>query len=199
MVKRTTSQMHALDIRLVHRTGRLIPGSSGMWTWTKSSGSVSRIGMHAGDGAMTLSYRTQTKTGEWQEMKCQVRVVWTPCNYGGQRAWWVCPGCGTRVAILFGGGRYLCRHCHDLTYKSTRAAPTSAFYGRANKVRMKLGWGGGVASPMGARRKGMHAATYLRLLTELNIHGTAAQGSTDRLVSRLTAKLNAIDANYPTV
>ncbi len=31
-------------------------------------------------------------------------LEWTPCNFGGERPWFVCPGkgCAKRVAILYG-------------------------------------------------------------------------------------------------
>jgi hypothetical protein len=119
-VKRTTSQMHALDIRQVCRSRSLKHGVS-----------------------CTLTYQVQARSGDWQDVSCQLQLAWTSCNYGGKRPWWICPGCSRRVAILYRGNRYLCRHCQNLTYKSTRAASDSACYERVNKIRMKLGWGGG--------------------------------------------------------
>jgi hypothetical protein len=97
-----------------------------------------------------------------------------------------------RVPILYDSRKYACRHCHDLTFKSTRTAPGSKHFSRANKVRDRLGWGGGVASPMGDRPKGMHLQTYLRLLNELNRHGMAALPSTEKLVSQMTRILDGI-------
>ena len=192
--KRTTNKMDRLDVRLIHRAGSLVQGDSSVWTWTRGSGSVSRINMYAGANGVTLSYRSPNQAGEWQDYHCQVTVEWTACNYGGKRPWWICPDCGRRVAVLYGGRKYACRHCHDLTYKSTRTAPDSKHYARANKVRERLGWGGGVACPMGDRPKGMHLKTYLRLLTQLNAHSFGAMQSTDKLVSRLTGTLNSIRA-----
>lgn len=192
MAKRTTYQMIALDIRQVHRGGGLVPGhlSSRAWTW--GSGSVSRVFLDAGIDLVTLSYRGSTQGGVWQECSQRVAVEWTPCNYGGRRPWWICPVCGMRVAILYDSRKYACRHCHDLTFKSTRTAPGSKHFSRANKVRDRLGWGGGVASPMGDRPKGMHLTTYLRLLNELNRHGMAALPSTEKLVSQVTRMLDGI-------
>lgn len=43
----------------------------------------------------------------------------TPCNYGGERYWFLCPLCYRRVGVLYKKGDYFrCRHCHDLTYAS---------------------------------------------------------------------------------
>lgn len=82
MVKRTTNQMIALDIRQVHRAGGLVPGhlSSRAWTW--GSGGVSRVLLDAGIDRVTLSYRGSNEGEVWQECVQRVSVEWTPCNYG---------------------------------------------------------------------------------------------------------------------
>ena len=190
--KRTTNKMHSLDIRLLHRAGGLGPGESRTWSWERSVGGVSRINMQVGNDAVTLAYQVTYQFGECRDYSYPVRIEWTPCNFGGRRAWWLCPDCGRRVAVLYGGHRYACRHCHDLTYKSTRTAPGSEFYARANKVRARLGWGGGIASPMGGRKKGMHATTYLRLLNQLNHHGIGASADMDATNDRIQKMLNHI-------
>lgn len=45
--------------------------------------------------------------------------VTTP-HYGGQRRWWLCPRCGRRCAVLYGGPRFWCRLCHNLTYETSQ-------------------------------------------------------------------------------
>ena len=73
-----------------------------------------------------LSYRHRRGLGgEWKDVKDPVSLEWTPCNFGGERPWFVCPGvvngkrCGRRVAILYGPRKYfLRRHCYDLRYES---------------------------------------------------------------------------------
>jgi hypothetical protein len=56
-----------------------------------------------------------------------VEMDTTPCNFGGVRWWFRCPSCrskkqdGNRCGKLYlppTGIRYLCRDCHDLTYRS---------------------------------------------------------------------------------
>ncbi|MEI7590824.1 MAG: hypothetical protein WCJ49_05885 [Deltaproteobacteria bacterium] len=190
--KKTTNQMNNLDIRRVQRAGRLKPGILCTWSWTRNIDSVSSINMYVGDDVVTLSYRITDQFGESRNYSYPVMIEWTPCNYGGQRAWWVCPDCGRRVAVLFGGRRYACRHCHDLAYKSTRTAPGSECYGRANKIREKLGWGGGVASPQGNKPKWMHLKTYLRLLKQLTAHCIEASADMDATNDRIQEKLRGI-------
>ena len=85
--KHTTNQMDALDIRRVHQAGRLEPGDSFTWTWTRASGTVSRISMNAGNDGVTLVYAITDQSGERQEYRRYVAVDWTACNYGGKRPW----------------------------------------------------------------------------------------------------------------
>jgi hypothetical protein len=58
-----------------------------------------------------------------------------------------------------------------------------------NKIRQKLGWGGGLLSPMGGKPRRMHWATYHRLLLALfeaseNAAHTSADGA-ERLCKRV--------------
>ena len=79
-----------------------------------------------------------------------------------------------------------------MTYKSTRTAPGSECYGRANKIRARLGWGGGVASPPGNKPKGMHLVTYARLLQQLNVHCIDASIDIGAAKDRILKKLHGI-------
>lgn len=53
------------------------------------------------------------------------------CNFGGERPWFRCPGvvdgehCNWRVAKLYRpprGDLYLCRHCYNLGYTTSRTS-----------------------------------------------------------------------------
>lgn len=54
-----------------------------------------------------------------------VYLDWTACHLGGQRPWFLCPtrGCGRRIANLYGGAIFACRHCYRLAYPSQRETP----------------------------------------------------------------------------
>ncbi len=93
-----------------------------------------------------------------EQLEGLAHLAWTPCNFGGSRPWFVCPGegCGRRVAILYGPGRLLCRHCSDLAYASQREDRIARAKRRAEKARSRL-------PPSGTRPKGMHHATFLKL------------------------------------
>ena len=99
-------------------------------------------------------------------MEYPVPIEWTPCNYGGWRAWFRCPaaGCGRRVALLFlNGGIFACRQCGKLVYASQREHDTDLAIRRADKIRERLGWEPGILNGEGFKPKGMHWRTFERL------------------------------------
>ena len=126
--------------------------------------------------AVKLSYAVRPG-GAWspkEDVSYQVWLSWTPCNFRGERPWFVCPGivngvaCGRRVAKLYLRGRYfLCRHCHDLTYASRQqSSALNAAERKCRRIRGKLGGSLRVDEPFPGRPKRMHLRTYLRLFEE---------------------------------
>lgn len=176
--KRTTAAMRALDIRKIQRDGFLSPGSIVSWGWTRHGETVASVNLRVGSGCVTLDYRSRAYGGEWQDMNYPVWLSYSPCNYGGQRAWWLCPaaGCGRRVAVLYGGQIFACRHCHRLAYASQREAPHDRAARRADKLRKRLGWDAGILNGDGYKPKGMHWQTFDRLTAghDAHVHNSLA-------------------------
>lgn len=71
-----------------------------------------------------------------RSVRYAVRLTATAPHFGGQRWWFLCPlvGCGLRVGKLYlpAGATYFgCRHCYDLTYRSSQEAKAGgAFFSR---------------------------------------------------------------------
>ena len=68
---------------------------------------------------------TDAGTGERTPYTYSADLVSTPCPFGGQRWWFICPlqNCDRRVGVLYlpYGGKYFgCRHCYNLTYESVQ-------------------------------------------------------------------------------
>jgi hypothetical protein len=119
---------------------------------------------------VTLLYRHRRGLGgEWEDVREPVELAWTPCNFGGERPWFICPGasCGRRVAVFYGPGRYfLCRHCYDLSYQSQRENGIYRALHRAQDIRRRLGGSANMMEPFPEKPKGMHWKTYERLWWE---------------------------------
>lgn len=183
-VKDTTSDMRALDIRRLQRDGLLIPGQALGWNWLRNGETVASINIRAEADRVILNYRSQSNGGEWQPMENPVYLEWTGCNLGGRRAWFLCParGCGRRVAILYGGSVFACRHCHKLAYECQRETDDDRAMRRADAIRRRLGWQPGIANPAGDKPKGMHWKTYRLLHAQ---HDEFVAVSLDGLAKRL--------------
>ena len=99
-----------------------------------------------------------------------MRIVRTPCNLGGSRAWFICPavGCGRRVAILYGGGIFACRRCYRLAYASSREDACDRATRRADRLRARLDWEPGILNGGGEKPKWMRWRTFERLAAEHN-------------------------------
>lgn len=166
--KSTTDDYHALDVRRWAREGMLRPGYWGGWQWTRNGEVVSSIRMRAEADRVILMYRHRSGGEEWKDEQYPVRIVRTPCNLGGTRPWFICParGCGRRVAILYGGGIFACRHCYRLAYASAREDAGGRARRRAERIRERLGWEPGILNGQGPKPKGMRWRTFHRLIEE---------------------------------
>jgi hypothetical protein len=170
--RRTIEDCRRLDVRLIHRSGVFEqPGFPFLWEWKDQAAgeTTASIRLRYEPDRVVLSFRFKSGGGDWDDLEQIVPLSWTPCNYGGHRPWFLCPGfgCGRRVAVLVAGGRrFLCRHCYRLTYASTSETEVDRLFRRANKIRGKLGGKPGMAYEFPPRPKGMHHATYERIRLE---------------------------------
>lgn len=160
--KNTTSDMRILDVRYLQREGVLTPGRNSSLDWSRCGSVFGSIQIAAQDERIILIYRFQRLNSDWENMEYPVFLEKTECNFGGQRVWFRCPaqGCGKRVAILYGGKIFACRHCHELTYASTREAIDERANRKADRIREKLRWEVGILNPNGPKPKGMHWKTF---------------------------------------
>jgi hypothetical protein len=164
--KNTTNCYQDIDVRYLSRRGHLHPGSSCTLRWSRNGCEVASIRIRSTSDSIVLSYRRKlTGSDEWKNEEYLVYLEWTPCNYGGNRPWFLCPGrgCGRRVAVLYGGGIFACRHCHQLAYQSQRGQRYQRALSRAQAIRRRLGGTASLFEPFPDKPKGMHWRTYERL------------------------------------
>ena len=170
--KNATDDYRSLDVRRWQRDGFLTPGRAFSWQWTRNGEAVASIQVRSESDRVVLSYRQRSSGGEWKDENYPVRLDWSPCTYGGQRAWFLCPaaGCGRRVAILYGGGIFACRHCYRLAYPSQRETADDRALRQAQNIRKRLGGTANMMEPFPPRPKGMRWRTYVRLADQERGH-----------------------------
>jgi hypothetical protein len=119
--KDTVEEHKTLDVRYLQREGWLYPVMLYSLNWTRGGEPSGSIQVKMGHDAITLMYRHKRYGQNLEEVNQLVYLTWTPTHFGGQRPWFICGNCGRRVAVLYGAGKYFaCRHCYDLTYRSSQ-------------------------------------------------------------------------------
>lgn len=130
--------------------------ASCLWEWSNGS----NVNLRSRANKVWISFSVSKNGGPREQVEQEVEVVWTACNYGGGRPWFLCPKCGRRCAILRGGTRFYCRECHQLKYWSQSEDLHDRLLRKRNKLSDRLG-------PHNIRPIGMRQKTYWRLLYEI--------------------------------
>lgn len=121
-----------------------------------------------------------------------IKLVWTNCNYGGQRPWFICPKCLGRVGKLYDNSHSLrglslllnlytkevktkvfrCRKCLNLAYESTRKTKSQRLRSKQFKLKEKLEanllqlLNNSLVIP---KPKGMHLSTYIKIINQIEL------------------------------
>lgn len=165
-MNRKTGDLRSLDVRWLKREGALKTGRTLQVTWKRQKLTRGSILVTAEVDRLILSYRCRNLEREWHQRCYPVLLDTTPCHIGGERTWFLCPAlrCGKRVAILYGDTFFACRQCQSLTYESQHVIAPDRAALRANRIRERLDWPGGILEGSDwDKPKGMHWRTYERL------------------------------------
>lgn len=157
-----------LDVRKLAREGWLTPGAVCTTTWTRRGETTGTIRVLAEVGAVILDYRRRGEgEANWQPVRERIALAATACTLGGERVWFVCPGCGRRRAVLYGDGLFRCRACHGLAYPSTRERADDRLFRRRDALADKVGsYRGRSAIAFPPKPPRMRWRTYRRLRAE---------------------------------
>lgn len=163
--KDTTGDFRSIDVRRWQRDGFLRPGYAFGWQWTTEGKVSASIQVRVESSQVRLIYRHRRNGSDWKDENYAVRLEQTKCNLGGQRTWFLCParGCGRRVALLYGGEIFACRHCYRLAYPSQNERPPERLLRKARKIRGRVASDADLMLPFPPRPKGQWTRTYLRL------------------------------------
>jgi hypothetical protein len=152
-----TGHTRQIDVRRLHREGYLNSSYRMVWTWSDSA----TITLSTSPHTVTLNYRYKDHTGAWRSVDQPVTVTRTPCHYGKDRPWFLCPHCDARVAVLYLWNLPVCRRCAKLVYSSQSQDAFSRSWQRTRKIEARLK--GDAKEWNYLKPKGMHWATFHRL------------------------------------
>ncbi len=152
----TTDDILQLDIRCLNRGGVLAElGATHQLQWLVISKRVLSASLRLERNHLAVEH----------DGGCQVvGLARTPCHFGGQRSWFLCPCCYRRVGVLYlGQSGFLCRHCYALPYASQFETYSGRMMRKVRKIRRRLGTSISLLEPIRERPKGMHRVTFQRL------------------------------------
>jgi hypothetical protein len=165
--RRKCEHLLGLDIHRLVRAGYIKPSvyarGNWQWTWSHSGESSGNVCIETTYDQVRLTYTWTPHGREPQAFDYPVRIVRTPCRYGGARPWFQCPRCGDRRAVLYGlasDGRFGCRRCMRLAYAGEAEDLTGRLWRKQRKLEARLG-------KNYRRPKGMHQTTRDRILEQI--------------------------------
>lgn len=186
--KDATEDYRALDVRGLHRAGVLSSGYSYSWEWKRRGEVVASIGIRT-ESPTCVRLRYQVKARCQAESKdYHVPITWTPCHLGGERPWFLCPCCSRRVAKLYGGAVFACRHCRRLNYASQQANKRDRASDRSWDLRRALGCDEGflfTPAEFIPKPKGMHWRTFNRKIEQLKRVDACALSDTGAMLASI--------------
>lgn len=172
--KPTLDTHRCIDIRHWKRAGMLHRSGGFSWVWSRRGEEVARIEVYPSPGLVRLVYRVRRNDGPWQPIDETVRLTETPCNYGGSRLWFVCPGCGKRAAKLYGvTALFRCRVCNALPYGSQMESELDKALRRKDKLEARLEH---IGADIYLKPTGMHQRTYERIRAGIEAQEQAISG-----------------------
>ncbi len=166
----TTEESKRIDIRYLKQQNMLRPNIKGSLTWPCGGEPTGYINYIMYENTMILNFKWRHYgDDDWQSVEQTIWFDRTRCNYGGERKWFLCPGCGARVAVLYGAeNHFLCRHCYQLPYASQGEDYLARLTRKSDHISVRLEADeyiefGGYYKP-----KGMHWKTFYHLIMTEN-------------------------------
>jgi hypothetical protein len=169
----TCENCQSIDVRQLHRDGRLRTPQSFPLAWKIGDEACGGIQVRTDYGSVVLRFQCQHAwSSEWKLVEQSLRITWTKCALGGRRPWFVCNSeknsvlrCDRRVAKIYLGANpvFACRQCQRLSYASQNKTARLRLIGKAMKIRMQLGGSPNLFDPFPNKPKGLHSSTYERL------------------------------------
>lgn len=192
--RRTTNESLSLGISALKKC--LVGGEWSLsWRWKRGNEDAGNVGLLVSRERVVFLYTVTRGDGVPDTVRDEVSLTWTGCNYGGGRAWYVCPGCGARRRVLYlppGATRFRCRECHKLAYGTQQMDAHDRHLHRIRMLHKKLDSGEGAYYPFRVppKPKGMRWATYYQIYDQILMHEIERNKWLTARFSALTTRLD---------
>lgn len=175
----TTDDLPRIDIRNIKKQGNLHPNYPGIISWTIDDPIAGPLSFETHRGWLSVKYLS-TIHGRKTEHNLDIEFDSTPCHFGGNRYWFLCPCCKTRITTVYKlNNVYRCRHCHNLTFRSQNESELDRQIRKSHKLRQQLCGPESLYEPVEQKPKNMHHSTFKRLAKEERAASQAAINAID--------------------
>jgi hypothetical protein len=172
----------SIDVCRIYREGGLRSGRCYGYSWTRLGEPLGEVRMTVESDILFLLAEVPNSEGSQKKTNVQgVSVAWTPCRFGGQRPWFLCPvnSCRRRCAkVYLAEDFFACRRCLGLAYARQQEPVRQRGLHKARKIRASLG---GSANMMDSPLRRLRTHSHLpqqdlsaRRSAGLNMDGCAA-------------------------
>lgn len=178
-----------IDLRYMRANGLLQAGSSGVLSWSIGGEPSGLIRYRCHRESLEVDYRVRSPGAEWAPIKECIPLVYVAQPLGGRRVYLQCLSCGNRCIVLYGGARFRCRKCSNLSYSSQSGDASDRALTRSQKIRARLGGAGCFEDPIPPKPKGMHWKTYRRLAARCEFYEEQIADQFVRMVARFAGRI----------
>jgi hypothetical protein len=134
MARATTDDQIKIDIRKWKRKGLLSEGKRNSYWLNDEGKEVGSISVEAQPSRIVLRYCATEPGGKSEQIEELISFDRTKGGPGWERFWFLCPGCGQRVAILYLRKYFRCRQCFGLVYRSQRVTRSQRALMRSREI-----------------------------------------------------------------
>lgn len=117
-----TTDFLELDLRVLKKRGWLKPNATTTLTWSRNGKQTGQISYVLEQHTITLHYNYRQNGSDWQSIEDPIKLIKTPCHFGGERTWFNCPSCSSKALVLYGGKYFRCRKCKRAVHPSVNEA-----------------------------------------------------------------------------
>ena len=174
-----------VDIRFMRKAGLLRADTEGTLSWSRGGERTGWIRYRCCSNSIELIYRARPAGGDWIDIQERVAIETRDQPFGGTRSYFICKACQRRCMVLYGGLKFRCRTCSNLSYASQNEDATDRACSKARAIRKRLGYEGTFDDPFPPKPKGMHWRTYERLEKECESLESLVATEFDKLFGRL--------------
>lgn len=151
-----------IDIRRLIRDGMFRHGKSVGLAWGLGGRTTETAAIETDGESVTVHFVDGSNPVRTEK----VWLTWTIPGYDGRRAWFRCPLCARRCAILYIAGRLACRLCLGLAYRSEQGTKQDRLNRKVRKLLDRVGGVDNLCEGFPPKPPGMWWRTYNRLADE---------------------------------